>query len=155
MNERQAEALQRAAEALRCAAASAADGLPLDFWALDLRGALLALGEARTRRMSAVHVPPKKHLTSCWTVFWALGVLGALLTLGDSGAGVLCAVQPTSRLCLCPVLIHARRYVYCRICSKHIFYSVQQVMLVLLQVTGDEASEEVLDDIFSRFCIGK
>ena len=47
MNERQAEALQRAAEALRCAAASAADGLPLDFWALDLRGALLALGEAR------------------------------------------------------------------------------------------------------------
>ena len=47
VNERQAEALQRAAEALRCAAASAADGLPLDFWALDLRGALLALGEAR------------------------------------------------------------------------------------------------------------
>ena len=48
MNERQAEALQRAAEALRCAAASAAAGLPLDFWALDLRGALLALGEVRT-----------------------------------------------------------------------------------------------------------
>ncbi len=47
MNERQAEALQRAAEALRCAAASAAAGLPMDFWALDLRGALLALGEVR------------------------------------------------------------------------------------------------------------
>ncbi|KAK9827404.1 hypothetical protein WJX81_008606 [Elliptochloris bilobata] len=67
VNERQAEALQRAAEALRCAAASAADGLPLDFWALDLRGALLALGE----------------------------------------------------------------------------------------VTGDEASEQVLDEVFSSFCIGK
>jgi len=47
VNERQAEALTRAAEALRCAAASAAGRLPLDFWALDLRGALLALGEAR------------------------------------------------------------------------------------------------------------
>lgn len=54
MNERQAEALQRASEALRCAAASAADGLPLDFWALDLRGALLALGEARPQRASTL-----------------------------------------------------------------------------------------------------
>lgn len=80
VNERQAEALQRAAEALRCAGASAADGLPLDFWALDLRGALLARGNARPPVrwiclacvLSHVEVRPCQQvsgwqaISSCW-----------------------------------------------------------------------------------------
>jgi len=45
VNERQAEALVRAHESLGAAAGSVADQLPLDCWTVDLRGALLALGE--------------------------------------------------------------------------------------------------------------
>ena len=85
VNERQAEALQRAAEALRCAAASAADGLPLDFWALDLRGALLALGEARLRCVSTVGVLQK----SPYCTVWALDLRGPLLALGEARLGAL------------------------------------------------------------------
>ncbi len=42
---RHRDALRRAATALTTAATALADGLPLDFVALDLRGALEALGE--------------------------------------------------------------------------------------------------------------
>ena len=45
MNERQAEALLRAKEALGLAADSMQQGLPVDFWTIDIRDALLALGE--------------------------------------------------------------------------------------------------------------
>jgi tRNA modification GTPase len=67
VNARQAEALIRAHEGLMAVAASVKEGLPIDFWTIDMRSAIIALGE----------------------------------------------------------------------------------------VTGDEVSEEVLDSIFSRFCIGK
>ncbi|EIE18915.1 tRNA modification GTPase TrmE [Coccomyxa subellipsoidea C-169] len=45
VNERQAEALLRAREALERAAQSVQDGLPVDFWTIDVKDALLALGE--------------------------------------------------------------------------------------------------------------
>ena len=32
---------------------------------------------------------------------------------------------------------------------------LRQVIISLGEVTGDEVTEEVLDNIFSRFCIGK
>lgn len=67
VNERQAEALVRASEALDRTRASVAQDLPIDFWTIDLREVIVAFGE----------------------------------------------------------------------------------------VTGDEITEEVLDNIFSRFCIGK
>lgn len=45
MNERQAEALLKAKEALGHAMNSMGEGLPVDFWTIDIRDALLALGE--------------------------------------------------------------------------------------------------------------
>lgn len=45
VNVRQAEALLSAREALERAAQSMADGLPIDFWTIDVKDALLALGE--------------------------------------------------------------------------------------------------------------
>jgi tRNA modification GTPase len=45
VNERQAEALVRAHEALSAVGESIAVGMPLDCWTIDLRAALLALGE--------------------------------------------------------------------------------------------------------------
>lgn len=45
VNARQAEALLRAAEALARAQESVAQGLPVDFWTIDLREAAVALGE--------------------------------------------------------------------------------------------------------------
>ncbi|BDA49035.1 probable tRNA modification GTPase MnmE [Coccomyxa sp. Obi] len=45
VNERQAEALLKAREALDRAAQSMTEGLPVDFWTIDVKDALLALGE--------------------------------------------------------------------------------------------------------------
>lgn len=45
MNNRQAEALIRAQEALAAVADSISDELPIDFWTIDLRSAVSALGE--------------------------------------------------------------------------------------------------------------
>jgi len=45
VNERQAEALVRAHEAVMKVAESIQGGLPIDFWTIDLRSALIALGE--------------------------------------------------------------------------------------------------------------
>jgi len=67
VNERQAEALVRSHEALMRVSDSVSQGLPIDFWTIDMRAAIIALGE----------------------------------------------------------------------------------------VTGDEVTEEILDNVFSRFCIGK
>lgn len=45
MNQRQAEALLRAQEALERCQDSVTNDLPLDFWTIDLQGAAVALGE--------------------------------------------------------------------------------------------------------------
>jgi tRNA modification GTPase len=45
VNERQAEALVRAHEALMNANESVAQNLPIDFWTIDMRSAIIALGE--------------------------------------------------------------------------------------------------------------
>jgi tRNA modification GTPase len=45
VNERQAEALLQAREALHGVCDSATADLPIDFWTIDLRAAVIALGE--------------------------------------------------------------------------------------------------------------
>ena len=45
VNERQAEALVRAHEALMRVSDSVAQDLPIDFWTIDMRSAIIALGE--------------------------------------------------------------------------------------------------------------
>lgn len=45
VNSRQAEALIRAQAALADVSQSIADDLPIDFWTIDLRAAVVALGE--------------------------------------------------------------------------------------------------------------
>ncbi len=45
INQRQADALRRAAQSLGHLQVAIADQLPLDFWSIDLRGAIQALGE--------------------------------------------------------------------------------------------------------------
>lgn len=45
VNERQAEALVRAHEALMRVTESVAQDLPIDFWTIDMRSAIIALGE--------------------------------------------------------------------------------------------------------------
>lgn len=45
INERQSEALTRALEALQRVEESVQGGLPIDFWTIDLRAGLMALGE--------------------------------------------------------------------------------------------------------------
>ncbi|KAK9814788.1 hypothetical protein WJX72_011484 [[Myrmecia] bisecta] len=52
VNERQAEALLRAQEALAAVADSMAAQLPIDFWTIDLRTALRALGEVSGEEVS-------------------------------------------------------------------------------------------------------
>jgi tRNA modification GTPase len=52
VNERQAEALIRAHEALMAVADSIAGELPLDCWTIDLRAALIALGEVSGQGVS-------------------------------------------------------------------------------------------------------
>ena len=45
LNQRQADLAQQAADALARSAQVAADGLPWDFWTIDLRQAIHSLGE--------------------------------------------------------------------------------------------------------------
>lgn len=52
INQRQAAALTRAQTALQQVLTTIQDGLPLDFWSIDLRGAIQALGEITGEEMT-------------------------------------------------------------------------------------------------------
>lgn len=102
---------------------SVASGLPIDFWTIDLRSALLALGEVSGDevRCLSVHQDIDSFAAPLMLAcVWWWGEVGGRKGWDDKCCAIAIAHTP-------PFHSHT-----------------------VLQVT-----EEVLDNIFSRFCIGK
>jgi tRNA modification GTPase len=70
INQRQAEALTRANGSLGHTLRSIEEGLPLDFWSIDLRGAVQALGEITGEEVTeSVLVLYWEVIFNYWTTF--------------------------------------------------------------------------------------